>query len=104
MISSNHYQAPVRRFILDLFDVPLDMEVLDRLVKLEQTSLRLINRGQNLTHGRNRSNELRRRSASSPGPEPVHKEGGERPGTRIRGLTISRMEGQERVDGFQTVD
>lgn len=99
MISSNHYQAPVRRFVLDLFDIPLDPDSLEELVKMEQTSLHMISSVQASNYGYRRS-ELRRRSASSPGPEPAHnKDNVARPGTRHRGLTISRMEGQEQIGG-----
>lgn len=102
-ISSNHYQAPVRRFILDLFDVPLDTDTLGQLVTAEQKALRLIAQrrrgggeydGDGEEEGEERRvlMEHRRRSASSPGPEPPGRRAGV--GARSRGLTISRMENQ----------
>lgn len=107
MISTNHYQAPVRRFILDLFDVPLDSDTLVQLVTMEQKSLRLIaqrRRGEEEGRSSRRSRtsgtgqtperemEHRRRSASSPGPEPPGRNVEVR--KRNRGLTISTMEHQ----------
>ncbi|CAD6567983.1 MAG: hypothetical protein TREMPRED_004194 [Tremellales sp. Tagirdzhanova-0007] len=81
MISTNHYTAQVRRFILDLFEISLESDTLVQLRHLEQASYsspRMIQHGDG-------EYEARRRSASSPGPEP--------PGrvTRTRGLTISEM-------------
>ncbi len=35
IISTNHFQAPVRRFILDLFDIPLEADTLIQLRHLE---------------------------------------------------------------------
>ncbi|OCF45562.1 sterility protein Ste20 [Kwoniella heveanensis CBS 569] len=40
-ISTNHYQAPVRRFILDLFELKLEEDVLTQLVGVEQMAHRL---------------------------------------------------------------
>ncbi|WVW80639.1 hypothetical protein I302_102625 [Kwoniella bestiolae CBS 10118] len=40
-VSTNHYQAPVRRFILDLFEVRLDAEILTQLVGVEGMSWRI---------------------------------------------------------------
>ncbi|KAK1923142.1 Rapamycin-insensitive companion of mTOR, middle domain-containing protein [Papiliotrema laurentii] len=95
MISTNHYQAPVRRFVLDLFNIPLDMETLDEMVRLEQVSLRLtapsrLGRDSEVRSG----HEHRKRSASSPGPEPPGRVEG-LSGRRNRGLTISGMEKQD---------
>jgi hypothetical protein len=109
MISSNHYQAPVRRFILDLFDVQLSPDVLAQLVKMEQTSLKLVREKQGNGHNSERGRDLdhaehRRRAASSPGPEPIGRGNGDGPpvlGMRSRGLTISRMEGQGPADAQQ---
>ena len=106
MISSNHYQAPVRRFILDLFDVQLNSDVLAQLVKMGQTSLKLVREKQGNGYGVDRGRdhdhaEHRRRATSSPGPEPLGRGSGEGPpglGMRSRGLTISRMEGQVPMD------
>jgi hypothetical protein len=106
MISSNHYQAPVRRFILDLFDVQLNPDVLVQLVKMEQTSLKLVREKQGNGHAQERGRdhdhaEHRRRATSSPGPEPLGRGGGsDAPvlGMRSRGLTISKMEGQAPTD------
>ncbi len=102
MISTNHYQAPVRRFILDVFDIPFEPDTLVQLRHLELASYsfpKVIQTSDGEEH------EARRRSASSPGPEP--------PGrmTRARGLTVSEMgpnmvqrngdhEPRERISGF----
>ena len=87
MISTNHYQAPVRRFILDLFDVPFESDTLLQLCHIELASYASPRSTQNDDQVGNgtEENEARRRSASSPGPEP--------PGrlTRTRGLTVSDM-------------
>ncbi|WWD20882.1 hypothetical protein CI109_105359 [Kwoniella shandongensis] len=39
-ISSNHYQAPVRRFILDLFEIKLEPETLTQLIGIEELAYR----------------------------------------------------------------
>ncbi|KAK8850712.1 hypothetical protein IAR55_004632 [Kwoniella newhampshirensis] len=39
-ISSNHYQAPVRRFILDLFEIKLEPETLTQLAGIEELAYR----------------------------------------------------------------
>ena len=110
VISTNHFQAPVRRFILDLFEIGIEM---DTLIQLRHIEASLNQRTQDRpplppplppmsrSHGgdsprsafspvRHQTEELdrnerRRRSASSPGPEP--------PGrvARLRGLTISEV-------------
>ncbi|ORX40861.1 Rapamycin-insensitive companion of mTOR, middle domain-domain-containing protein [Kockovaella imperatae] len=56
LISTNHYQAPVRRFILELFDISIDQETLWALVDLDldndqtphlgKSTLRVIDRDQ----------------------------------------------------------
>lgn len=85
----------MRRFVLDLFNIPLDMETLDEMVRLEQVSLRLtapsrLGRDSEVRSG----HEHRKRSASSPGPEPPGRVEG-LSGRRNRGLTISGMEKQD---------
>lgn len=37
MISTSRYRLPVRRFIIDLFDVPLDPQVVQQLVEYSRT-------------------------------------------------------------------
>lgn len=103
IISTNHYPAPVRRFIIDLFEIQLNHETLVQLRHIELSSFALpvplshlhehddehyvdLDHGHdhddyNAYHGRS-GREHRRRSASYPGPE--------RPAAhRKRGLTIS---------------
>jgi len=82
MISTNHYQSPVRRFILDLFDISLEP---DTLVQLRHLELASYSTPRIMQNPDGEEHEARRRSASSPGPEP--------PGrmTRTRGLTVSEM-------------
>ncbi|KAK4687008.1 rapamycin-insensitive companion of mTOR, partial [Tremellales sp. Uapishka_1] len=101
MISSNHYQAPVRRFILDLFDVQLSSETLLQLNHLEDTASAppLVDRAVEDMDAR----EHRRRSASSPGPQPLERT------RRARGLTVSALpdmslEPRHRVRGFGVPD
>ncbi len=115
MISNNHYQAPVRRFILDLFDVKLSPETLIRLRHLDLASgAKQTSTGEegNERHDEDRLQkeyivdgsedeshpESRRRSASSPGPEPLSRQ------VRARGLTIGSMTPnsgpREKVNGF----
>lgn len=91
MISTNHYQAPVRRFILDLFDIPFEP---DTLVQLRHLELASYSSPRVLRHGDGEEREARRRSASSPGPEP--------PGriARTRGSTISEMGSTFTSPGF----
>ncbi|WWC72760.1 uncharacterized protein I206_106724 [Kwoniella pini CBS 10737] len=88
-VSTNHYQAPVRRFILDLFEIKLEPETLTQLAGVESMSWRSgtnkdkwdstvsesRNRQQNSGIIRNFDkdmkvieNEGRGRSRSSPGP------------------------------------
>ena len=94
MISTNHYQAPVRRFILDLFDIPIDPETLSELMKHEQSSLKLITLPTNISQSPTSTDGHRKRSASSPGPKPIDIV--ERPDRmRSRGLTLSQLEGKE---------
>jgi hypothetical protein len=107
IISTNHYPAPVRRFIIDLFDIQLNHETLVQLRHIELSSFTL---PVPLAHLREHDNEhqinlnneeqtrddydydayhnqtgrQRRRSASYPGPQ--------RPAQgRKRGLTISNI-------------
>jgi len=103
IISTNHYPAPVRRFIIDLFEIQLNHETLVQLRHIELSSFALPvplshlhehdderyvdmdhnhdHDDYNAYHGRS-GREHRRRSASYPGPE--------RPAAhRKRGLTIS---------------
>jgi rapamycin-insensitive companion of mTOR len=109
-ISNNHYLAPVRRFILDLFDVSLEPDILVQLHHLDLSMYRpkpttiVVEPEVEQAHDAREALgllDIRRRSASSPGPEP--------PGrvTRMRGLTISEMEGgkgaqgaREKIRGF----
>ncbi|WVR08773.1 hypothetical protein IAU60_005831 [Kwoniella sp. DSM 27419] len=84
-ISTNHYQAPVRRFILDLFEIKLEEETLVQLAGVERmawqsavaaaenpasrrdgASRAQSRRGQPIESDSDR--EQRRRSRSSPGP------------------------------------
>ncbi|WWC92493.1 uncharacterized protein L201_007452 [Kwoniella dendrophila CBS 6074] len=95
-ISTNHYQAPVRRFILDLFDIHLEPDTLTQLVGVEnmlsqlgsktngnttprspttrdKTYDRLVGVSRNLGDPNGKLEEsgeveTRRRSRSSPGP------------------------------------
>ncbi|KAK6906421.1 hypothetical protein I203_100406 [Kwoniella mangroviensis CBS 8507] len=85
-VSTNHYQAPVRRFILDLFEVKLDPEILTQLVGVESMSWRIRHdslnddKDQDLfarhttttssVDGRSPTGDIERRSRSrsSPGP------------------------------------
>lgn len=104
LISTNHFQAPVRRFILDLFEVTLDSGTLVQLRSMDieayscaqndagregRDSKRTRNRedrgGASTSTGSEGEREYRRRSASSPGPEPPGRS------IRTRGLTISEM-------------
>ncbi|WVF67846.1 hypothetical protein IAT40_002607 [Kwoniella sp. CBS 6097] len=58
-ISTNHYQAPVRRFILDLFELKLEEDILTQLVGVEQMAHRLAlqnGNGLGLSNGRMRTN------------------------------------------------
>jgi len=96
-ISTNHYQAPVRRFILDLFDVKLTPDTLLQLRLLEQQTYaprqeddshnhRQVH-GEKLEEGPAESSDEahRGRSASSPGPVPDARTSN----GRMRGLTVS---------------
>ena len=108
IISTNHYPAPVRRFIIDLFDIQLNHETLVQLRHIELSSFVLPVPLAHLhehddEHHNNLDNEerrrddydydayhrkngrdQRRRSASNPGPQ--------RPAqARKRGLTISHI-------------
>lgn len=105
LISTNHFQAPVRRFVLDLFEVSLDQGTLVQLRSMDieayahanlpgrevRDSRRTRNRedrggaGAGTSTGSEGEREYRRRSASSPGPEPPGRS------IRTRGLTISEM-------------
>lgn len=112
IISTNHYPAPVRRFILDLFDIQINSETLVQLRHIELSSFAQPAQMANLhEHADEHSdsahahhdtqkddshnhdhNEHRRRSASNPGPErPVNH--------RKRGLTISDIPNSLGVDG-----
>jgi hypothetical protein len=104
IISTNHYPAPVRRFVIDLFDIQLNHETLVQLRHIELSSFTLPvplahlhehddehhNHPNNEDQTRDdydydayhQTGRQRRRSASYPGPQ--------RPAqTRKRGLTIS---------------
>jgi rapamycin-insensitive companion of mTOR len=116
VISTNHFQAPVRRFIMDLFDVKIEPDTLIQLRHLENpTSAPLLSPMKRLALGQPDASSAgprlsplspmrrvqtevladeddldahegrRRRSASSPGPEPPGRLG------RARGLTISEV-------------
>jgi len=102
IISTNHYLAPVRRFILDLFDVKLEPEILIQLRHLETSQSRsadfIHERDNDQSGTSNNANgedhehendvkEHRRRSASYPGPERAPAM------SRQRGLTVSEMQG-----------
>lgn len=106
IISTNHYPAPVRRFILDLFDIQINAETLVQLRHIELTSFAQPAPMANLhehadEHSPNMSTDQeghdggdphRRRSASYPGPE--------RPAAaRKRGLTISEIPSYTGIDG-----
>lgn len=75
-ISTNHFQAPVRRFILDLFDVQLTPHSLARLAHMERGGSERTSHherkgsGHRRTDSKDSTGESRRRSQSSPGPEP----------------------------------
>ena len=105
MISTNHYPAPVRRFILDLFEIKINTETLVQLRHIELSSFTHPTTMANVhehadetaSHRSDHSQdehsggEHRRRSASYPGPE--------RPATsRKRGLTISEIPNTPIVD------
>ncbi|ORY28003.1 Rapamycin-insensitive companion of mTOR, middle domain-domain-containing protein [Naematelia encephala] len=101
MISTNHYQAPVRRFILDLFDVALTQESLLQLRHLELASYNsphiIVDDdevvGDGRAHDIGHEYEHRRRATSSPGPQPPDR------AARTRGLTISEMGPNLSVEG-----
>lgn len=108
-ISTNHFQAPVRRFILDLFDVELGPHTLPRLAHLERGSYawgsackddadadkKLLENGgsggvkqiTNQATDNDNDADTRRRARSSPGPEPPTAAGQR----RSRGLTTSEL-------------
>lgn len=81
-ISTNHFQAPVRRFILELFDVQLTPHTLARLAHMERGGSERTSHherkgsherktaGHKRSDSRDSTGESRRRSQSSPGPEP----------------------------------
>jgi len=104
IISTNHYPAPVRRFVIDLFDIQLNHETLVQLRHIELSSFTLPvplahlhehddehhpnpNNGDQTRDdyeydAYHQTGRQRRRSASYPGPQ--------RPAqARKRGLTIS---------------
>lgn len=91
-ISTNHFQAPVRRFIVDLFDVEINPNTLMKLMHLERGSYSVgpphpdDAPNQNGWHLRQDSvdSDTRRRARSSPGPEPSEPVSGGRP----RGMTV----------------
>ena len=91
LISSNHYQAPVRRFVLDLFQIKITADTVAQLVRLERESLSSRTESAEKESGYEPDHELemRRRSASSPGPEPAARSGQT---GRTRGLTISAIQ------------
>lgn len=96
-ISTNHFQAPVRRFIVDLFDVEINPHTLMRLTHLERGSYPVgpphpddtpQEKDKEAVNGWRLStdsvdSDTRRRAKSSPGPEPS-----EQLRTRPRGLTV----------------
>lgn len=71
-ISTNHFQAPVRRFILDLFDVQLTPHTLSRLAHMERGAPGSLDlrKEHRRTDSKDSTSESRRRSQSSPRPEP----------------------------------
>ena len=109
MISTNHYPAPVRRFILELFEIKINAETLVQLRHIELQSFTqpvpmamahlqehadeaASHKSDHSQDGNGSEGEHRRRSASYPGPE--------RPATsRKRGLTISEIPNTLGVDG-----
>jgi hypothetical protein len=95
VISTNHFQAPVRRFVLELFDIEIGPHTLPRLTHLEKGSFTQGPRhpdpqkvmdtnanGSGTVAAEEESEANRRRARSSPGPEPPvrHRRG--------RGLTV----------------
>lgn len=100
-VSTNHFQAPVRRFILDLFDVELGPHTLPRLTHLEKGSYAyafLKEKGEACNDEDCKDDEpdeddndveadTRRRARSSPGPEPSRTSGLR----RSRGLTVNDL-------------
>ena len=65
LISNNHYQAPVRRFILELFDISIEPDTL--------AALRRLDAGPSYANGNGErvQSHSRKRSTSSPGPTPT---------------------------------
>ncbi|WWC98367.1 hypothetical protein V866_005258 [Kwoniella sp. B9012] len=124
-VSTNHYQAPVRRFILDLFEVKLDPEILTQLVGVESMSWRIRHdplnddKDQDLfaRHTTTTSSvdggsptgdiERRSRSRSSPGPlglipKPKSNEGNQNQ-HRGRGKTFSGSSNHSNGNGNGTI-
>ncbi|BEJ06093.1 hypothetical protein CcaverHIS641_0306150 [Cutaneotrichosporon cavernicola] len=84
-ISTNHFQAPVRRFICDLFSVEINPQTLLKFMHLERTSPAPPpeENGWRLSTG-SVDSDTRRRARSSPGPEPTEPYRSIRP----RGVTV----------------
>lgn len=104
-ISTNHFQAPVRKFILDLFDVEIGPHTLPRLAHVERGSYiqgpphpdvittEVLPGGAPMVDSPGEENisptdaESRPRASSSPGREPPNRE------QRTRSITISDIAG-----------
>ncbi|WVQ77136.1 hypothetical protein IAR50_006819 [Cryptococcus sp. DSM 104548] len=121
-VSTNHFQAPVRRFILELFNVNMDRHTLVQLAGLETNVWRTREserRAQAIATpepGNRASPEEyvgeegykefvekkgRRRSASLPGPSMGSSPLADKKGGRARGVTISDVD-RQRVEDRQT--
>lgn len=88
-ISTAHFQAPVRRFVLELFSVEITPQTLTRMVHMEKGSYSVgpphpdqVEQSPTRSNGSS-SPETRPRARSSPGPEREPKI------TRARGATVS---------------
>ncbi|OWZ28826.1 sterility protein Ste20 [Cryptococcus neoformans c8] len=116
-ISTNHFQAPVRRFILDLFELKLERPTLIQLAGIEANIWRSAERhtakGEAIATPSKRQKirdeedqlprseedrEVRRRSTSFPGLSPVTEPILHKLESRMRGVTIGDVD-RQRVEG-----
>lgn len=116
-ISTNHFQAPVRRFILDLFELKLERPTLIQLAGIEANIWRSAERhtakGEAIATPSKRQKirdeedqlprseedrEVRRRSTSFPGLSPVTEPILHKLESRMRGVTIGDVDRQRVED------
>nr|KIR45878.1 sterility protein Ste20 [Cryptococcus bacillisporus CA1280] len=116
-ISTNHFQAPVRRFILDLFELKLERPTLIQLAGIEASIWRSAERHaakkeavatpdkrQKVLNEEDQPPKLeedregRRRSASFPGLSPVTEPIPHKLESRMRGISISNIDRQKVED------